>query len=224
MVRAGWVVGLAVMLGACVSEYTVIEDEAAEPWDGSDPQTGGDESDDESGDESADSDDGGGGNGDGGNGGGADDDGGNGDGGSDDGGSDDGANDDGANDDGANDDGGTTGGVPGGDDGGGDASVFQQDIVPILQAQCGCHLGGAPSAGLDLSATAAYDQLVGAPSSSALPMVTPGSADDSYLVHKMQGTQSGIAGGGGNPMPPGGSGIPAADLQVVIDWINDGAL
>ena len=223
MVKAGWIVGLAVMLGACVSEYTVIEDEAQEPWDGSDPDTDGDEEGDEEGEDSADSGDGGdgnGGNGDGGNGGGGNDDGGNDDGGNGDGGTGDGGNDDG----GANDDGGTTGDVPGGESGGGEATVFEQEVLPILQAQCGCHAGGAPSAGLDLNANAAYGELVGGSSSSALPMVTPGSADDSYLVHKLQGTQSSVAGGGGNIMPPGGSGLPAADIQVVIDWINDGAL
>ncbi|MEM9455877.1 MAG: hypothetical protein AAGF11_16985 [Myxococcota bacterium] len=133
--------------------------------------------------------------------------------------SDGGSADEGGSNSGSSGDDGTTGD----DSDGGQAGVFQREIVPILLTYCGCHLGVAPSGDLDLSPSVAYDVMVGAPSTSALLMVAPGSADDSYFIHKMEGTQGSVPGGWGTPMPPSGSSLPADDLQVIIDWVNDGA-
>lgn len=219
MVRAGVVVGLALVLGACDPDYGVA-DGGREPSDGSSMATDGSGGDED--EESADSGEGGSDD-DGADDDGAGDDGSNDDGSNDDGASDDGSNDDGSSDDGSNDDGASDDG-PGGASDGGDASVFENDVVPIFSARCGCHTDGSPSAGLDLSPGAAYDALVGVSSSAALDYVTPGSAADSYLVHKMQGTHGSVAGGGGSTMPPGAGSIPGEEIDTIIAWIEDGAL
>ena len=214
MKRAGVVVGLFLVLGACDPGYEIIGDD--EPADGASSGATEDEEGDDSAEEGADASEG------------SNDEGGrhDGSGGDETGGDagDEGSNDEGSNDDGSNDDGdGTTGDEPGGSEGE-DATVFAQEIVPILQARCGCHASGSPSAGLDLRPDAAYDSLVGVPSSSSLPYVTPGSAEDSYLVHKMLGTQLEVVGGGGGRMPPGAGVIPEGEIDAVIAWIDDGAM
>ena len=191
--NAGWIVGLAMTLGACVTNYADEIDR--DPVGGSDPSTGGNEEDDGGDDELTDSD----------------------------GGSADEGDSNGPGDDDPDGDGGTPGDDSGEDSDGEQAAVFEQEIIPLFRTYCGCHLGATPSANLDLSASAAYDAMVGAPSTSTLLMVAPGSAADSYLVHKMQGTQSSVPGGWGTNMPPSGSGLPAEDLQALIDWVNDGA-
>jgi hypothetical protein len=103
------------------------------------------------------------------------------------------------------------------------ALSFAGDTLPILAANCSCHRGGAPSAGLDLDDDAAFDSLVDAPSSAAgLDYVEPDDPDASYLVHKLRGSHASV-GGGGSRMPLGGE-LSSADLQTVEDWVSDGAL
>ncbi len=49
-------------------------------------------------------------------------------------------------------------------------------------------------------------------------LVVPGSAEDSVLWHKLEGTE-----GFGGTMPLGGDPLSQAQRDVVKDWINDGA-
>ncbi len=107
------------------------------------------------------------------------------------------------------------------DDGSAVALSFDSDVLPIIAENCGCHRSASPSAGLDMTDDAAYESLVGQPSSNGLPYVTPGDPDESYIAHKLEGTQV-AAGGGGNQMPLGGD-LSNADVATIVQWIADGA-
>lgn len=108
---------------------------------------------------------------------------------------------------------------PAGDDGDG-ALSFAVDILPIIVASCGCHTGGAPSAGLDLNEDAAFASLQAA-STAGIPYVTPGDSGQSYLVHKLDGTMAEV-GGGGARMPMGGQ-LADVETDTIVDWIDAGA-
>jgi hypothetical protein len=84
-----------------------------------------------------------------------------------------------------------------------------------------CHSGAAAPEGLQLDAAHAYDLLVGVPSSEQpqLLRVDPGAPDRSYLVLKLEGAP-GILGA---QMPFGETPLPQATIDVIRQWISDGA-
>lgn len=84
-----------------------------------------------------------------------------------------------------------------------------------------CHAGAAAPQGLRLDRDNSFSNLVGIPSSeaSSILRVAPGDPDNSYLVQKIQGTAS-----SGQQMPLGGPPLPQATIDVVRQWIADGAL
>ena len=87
---------------------------------------------------------------------------------------------------------------------------FQDDILPILTNRCafaGCHVAGGPG-GIDLRT---YDAVMAGGSKGAI--VIAGDAGESELVTQI------VEG----KMPPGGPPLPAAQIQLITDWINDGA-
>ncbi len=87
---------------------------------------------------------------------------------------------------------------------------FQDDILPILTNRCafaGCHVAGGPG-GIDLRT---YDAVIAGGSKGAI--VIAGDAGESELVKQI------VEG----KMPPGGPPLPAAQIQLITDWINDGA-
>jgi hypothetical protein len=88
----------------------------------------------------------------------------------------------------------------------------------------GCH---PPNAGMNLTAGSAFANIVGVASTeSPLRRVRPFRPDSSYLVHKIQGTQSSV-GGSGSRMPLGCSGLsclPDATINTIRNWILQGAL
>lgn len=101
---------------------------------------------------------------------------------------------------------------------------FAADVwEPILVTQCGCHQVGA-SGGLlmGMDAASAYASMVNVPSSNGMPYVTPGDPDNSYLFHKVDGTQV-EAGGGGSTMPLGAPMLGQPDIDAIAAWIADGA-
>lgn len=109
------------------------------------------------------------------------------------------------------------------DIGGGSVSFFA-DVAPILQAQCapGCHEPGGEWPTQDLL-NSPYFALVGVPSTqSPLNKVEPGSLDDSYMWHKLHGTQFEV-GGSGLDMPKDAMMLAPEDLDVIETWILDGA-
>ena len=93
------------------------------------------------------------------------------------------------------------------------------DLQPIFNANCVvCHQGSSAPAGLVLESGQAYGKLVNQPSVQSGKMrVAPGSLENSYLVNKLEGTQS-----SGNRMPPSGA-LPAAQIELIKRWISTGA-
>lgn len=83
-----------------------------------------------------------------------------------------------------------------------------------------CHAGAAAPVGLKLDAANSFAQLVGIPSSQvpALLRVSPGDPDASYVIRKLEGTAS-----VGGQMPLGGPALPQATIDVIRQWIVDGA-
>jgi hypothetical protein len=105
-----------------------------------------------------------------------------------------------------------------------DPVSFSKDIVPVLRNQCAvCHLTGTEPGNMSLVPKAAYTTLVGAPSTeSKLQRVKPGSAQESYLMHKLDGTQISV-GGQGARMPFDGPPLDAETLDKIRRWIEAGA-
>ena len=87
---------------------------------------------------------------------------------------------------------------------------FSADISPILTNRCatpGCHVAGGPH-GVDLRT---YDSLKAGADDGAIVIVDD--ARESEIVKQIvQGR-----------MPPGGPPLEAAQTQLIIDWINEGA-
>ena len=84
-----------------------------------------------------------------------------------------------------------------------------------------CHSGAGAPEGLALDAAHSYALLVGVPSNedAGLLRVKPGVPDSSYLVLKLQGSP-GIV---GVQMPFGGPPLPQATIDVIRQWITNGA-
>ena len=98
-------------------------------------------------------------------------------------------------------------------------SIQDNILTPICTH---CHSGAGAPEGLALDAAHSFALLVGV-SSNEDPgrlRVKPGAPDESYLVLKLQGSP-GIVGA---QMPFGGPPLPQATLDVVRQWISDGAL
>lgn len=98
-------------------------------------------------------------------------------------------------------------------------------IEQLLAARCavpGCHGDtGTQSAGLVLSASVAYRNIVNVPSTqdSTRKLVNPGLPDLSYLLCKVDSACSQIV---GSHMPLGAP-LSAADIATIRNWILDGA-
>ena len=87
---------------------------------------------------------------------------------------------------------------------------FNADILPILTSRCafaGCHVAGGPD-GIDLRT---YDAVITGGRDD--DTVIAGDARESELVEVIVEGE----------MPPGGPPLPAAQIQLIIDWINEGA-
>jgi len=86
-------------------------------------------------------------------------------------------------------------------------------------ATAGCHSAGSTAGGLNLEDAASYAMLVDVPSNGdpAIDRVEPGVSDGSYLIQKLEGTA------GGQQMPPGAP-LPQAEIDVIRQWISDGAI
>lgn len=96
-------------------------------------------------------------------------------------------------------------------------SIQDNVFTPICTA---CHAGASAPVGLRLDAANSYNMLVGIPSVEvpSLQRVAPGDPDNSYLVQKLEG----IAAVGAR-MPLGGPPLSAATIQVIRQWIAQGA-
>jgi len=97
----------------------------------------------------------------------------------------------------------------------------QASIFTPSCALSGCHLGSSAQQGLDLSAGQAFDNLVGVASRERpnLMRVDPGDPEASYIVHKIEG-RADIA---GQRMPLNMAMLSPDQIQLIRDWIADGA-
>lgn len=96
-----------------------------------------------------------------------------------------------------------------------DIDDVQDQVFSGSCATSNCHDGTTSP---NLSSGVSHGAIVGVPSGqSSLNLVEPFDADASYLVLKIEGK------GIGSPMPLTGS-LTAAQIQLVRDWINAGAL
>lgn len=103
-------------------------------------------------------------------------------------------------------------------------SSIQENIFTPTCATSGCHSSSSASAGLSLAKGESFSELVGVASTQApaLNRVAAGDPDNSYLLDKLQGTQS-AAGGSGSQMPQGGSPLSDDEIVVLTEWIENGA-
>ncbi len=114
-----------------------------------------------------------------------------------------------------------------GDDGG-DGVTLSRDVQPIFTGNCvfsGCHAGSSPEEGMSLGAGQAFSNVVNVAARQLPSMnrVTPNQPDNSYLVHKVQGTHLDV-GGSGSQMPEGLSPLSQSDIDLIRAWIQAGAL
>ena len=109
--------------------------------------------------------------------------------------------------------------------GGGSSSTLTADLqsiqdhvfTPICTA---CHAGAAAPLGFRLDAASAFAMLVNAPSVEvpSLRRVSPGNPDSSYLIQKLEGHAA-----VGGQMPLGQTPLPQATIDVIRQWIANGA-
>jgi hypothetical protein len=112
-------------------------------------------------------------------------------------------------------------GRPLGDGNGGSTALFTQIQDTIFTPVCtGCHVGAAAPRGLRLDAGNSFALLVNVPSSEvpSVLRVAPGNPDASYLVQKIEGTAA-----VGARMPLNGPPLPQASIDLVRQWIAQGA-
>ncbi len=106
------------------------------------------------------------------------------------------------------------------------ASVRLIDVqAQVFSPRCalsGCHTGTGAQLGLNLSSGSTAATAVEVPSVEVpgLMRVDPYNATDSYLYMKITGDPR-IE---GDPMPQTGTPLNAADLALVRDWIDQGAM
>ena len=101
---------------------------------------------------------------------------------------------------------------------------FEKDLMPTLKRRCGaCHITGDEPGKMALVPGKAHDHLVNADAVEvAMKRVAPGEPDDSYLIHKIQGTHLEV-GGNGVRMPFHQGPLPQKQIDQFRRWIEQGA-
>jgi hypothetical protein len=97
-------------------------------------------------------------------------------------------------------------------------SIQDNIFTPICTK---CHIGANAPEGLQLDQAHSYALLVGVPSAEVPTTlrVKPGDPTDSYIIQKLQNSP-GIV---GMQMPYGGPYLPQSTIDVVAQWISNGA-
>ena len=99
---------------------------------------------------------------------------------------------------------------------------FNSIQANVFDAYCvHCHSGANAPAQLRLDPANSYANLVGVPSleQGSVRRVAPGDANNSYIIQKLEGTAP-----VGARMPAGLPPLPQSDINVIRQWIGDGAL
>jgi hypothetical protein len=96
-------------------------------------------------------------------------------------------------------------------------SIQDNIFTPVCTS---CHTGATAPRGLRLDAGNSYALLVGVASSQVptVQRVQPGNPAASYLIQKLQGTAA-----VGARMPLGGPFLPSSTVDVISEWIRNGA-
>lgn len=105
--------------------------------------------------------------------------------------------------------------------GSGGTATFQQIQDTVLTPICtACHAGGSAPLGLRLDAGNSYALLVNVASVEvpSLSRVKPGDPDNSYIVQKIEGRAA-----VGGRMPLGGPALSQANIDLIRQWIAEGA-
>ena len=97
---------------------------------------------------------------------------------------------------------------------------IQTNVFNVNCAVPGCHGGAGAQQGLRLDPGFSAGNLINVPSprDSNLIRVVPGNPDASFLIQKLDGTQT-----LGDRMPDGGPYLTTATVNVIRQWIQDGA-
>ena len=97
---------------------------------------------------------------------------------------------------------------------------IQVNVFSVNCALAGCHGGATVQQGLSLDPGFSAGNLidVASPQNATLIRVIPGNADGSFLIQKIEGTQT-----VGVRMPEGGPYLPQATIDVIRQWIQNGA-
>ena len=100
-------------------------------------------------------------------------------------------------------------------------SAIQSNVFTPTCATAGCHSGAGAPQGLLLDDANSYGLLVNRASNQvpALLRVAPSDPDNSYLIQKLEGTAS-----VGGQMPLGGQPLTQPTIDVIRQWITDGAM
>ena len=101
-------------------------------------------------------------------------------------------------------------------------SMFSEIQSTVFSPICAeCHGAGFASAGLNLAEGSSFAAIVGVPSTqvSSLSRIEPGDPDNSYLIQKIEGTAA-----FGGRMPLGGARLPQDRIDLIRQWVTDGAL
>ena len=100
-------------------------------------------------------------------------------------------------------------------------SEIQDNVFTPTCATAGCHSGAGAPQGLRLDDANSYGLLVGVASSevNTILRVAPNDPDNSYLIQKLEGTAS-----VGAQMPLGGAPLDQSVIDVIRQWITDGAI
>lgn len=98
---------------------------------------------------------------------------------------------------------------------------IQQFVFTPSCAVSGCHANPGVNLGLDLSEGRTYMNTVGVTSAedSTLLRIDPGDPDASYLLRKLRGDPNIL----GDRMPFGGPYLSQAEIDVIEQWVLDGA-